>query len=267
MIKPVCKNFKRGASLAVALIIFLVCALAGSLALATASANAGRYAGGKRDGQSYYTVTSAALLLADIFDGMEYGLDNVVFFETQPAEDGQDYACGLNIFKRGTLPQDGITDLSECGRTFGIPHAADESPRLYAAREDMAASSMAELIGLRCDSLAPRLSIPQEWYERMGGNPYEGSPTPDAVVQNFTVGAEGLEEVTVSLQMEGSYNLTFLLAAGGGEPYAVKMYWEATVEEDVQTSRGGQTGETVTRTKSLKVKWEKKNITMSRTEI
>jgi hypothetical protein len=59
---------QRGASITFALLLFLVCAVVGSVVLAAGSAAAGRMAGLPRSDQRYYSVTSAARLFEDLFE-------------------------------------------------------------------------------------------------------------------------------------------------------------------------------------------------------
>lgn len=56
---------QEGASLLFAILVFLVCALAGAAALTTAAANAGRYSHIRQDHQDYLTVASALRLVRD----------------------------------------------------------------------------------------------------------------------------------------------------------------------------------------------------------
>ena len=58
---------QRGASITFALLLFLVCAVVGSVVLAAGSAAAGRMAGLPRSDQRYYSVSSAARLFEDKF--------------------------------------------------------------------------------------------------------------------------------------------------------------------------------------------------------
>lgn len=60
---------RKGASISYALLLFLVCAAAGSVVLAAAAAAAGRLSGLAEADQRYYSVTSAAELLKEKYDG------------------------------------------------------------------------------------------------------------------------------------------------------------------------------------------------------
>lgn len=65
-------NSKRGVTLLLALLLFLVCALVGSVVLAAAYTSAGRYARSKDAQQSYLTVMSAARLVEQCVADMSY---------------------------------------------------------------------------------------------------------------------------------------------------------------------------------------------------
>ena len=60
-----------GASIVLALLLFLVCALAGAAAVTAASANVGRYTYQQDGQQAYLAVSSAARLIRDQLDGLE----------------------------------------------------------------------------------------------------------------------------------------------------------------------------------------------------
>lgn len=55
--------FRRGASVLIALLVFLLAALSGTIALVMATSNAGRYTHAKEDQQAYLAVASAAKLI------------------------------------------------------------------------------------------------------------------------------------------------------------------------------------------------------------
>ena len=60
---------QRGASLTFALLIFLVCAVVGSVVLAAGTASSGRMSQIAEMDQRYYSVNSAARLLTELIDG------------------------------------------------------------------------------------------------------------------------------------------------------------------------------------------------------
>ena len=62
---------ERGASISYALLLFLVCAVVGSVVLVAATSASGRLSGLAETDQRYYSVTSAAELIRDLYDGAE----------------------------------------------------------------------------------------------------------------------------------------------------------------------------------------------------
>jgi hypothetical protein len=71
--KPISKKLrsKRGASITFALLLFLVCAVIGSVVLAAGTAASGRLSKLTEMDSRYYSVNSAAELLAETLDGQE----------------------------------------------------------------------------------------------------------------------------------------------------------------------------------------------------
>lgn len=67
-----------GASIFIALFLLLMCALAGSVILAAASASSGRLVNLKKNEQSYYNVVSAAKLLKEEIEGEKYSRYQVI---------------------------------------------------------------------------------------------------------------------------------------------------------------------------------------------
>ena len=68
-----CKKIsgKRGATMLIALLVFLIATLSGTIALTMAASNAGRYTHEKEDQQAYLSVVSAAELILDRLTGLE----------------------------------------------------------------------------------------------------------------------------------------------------------------------------------------------------
>lgn len=64
---------KSGATILIALMFFLLCAMAGSIILAAGTASAGSQAGVKEQEQAYYTVTSAAQLIKGQIENQQFG--------------------------------------------------------------------------------------------------------------------------------------------------------------------------------------------------
>ncbi|NCB32305.1 MAG: hypothetical protein EOM64_00235 [Erysipelotrichia bacterium] len=79
-------NQSQGASLMLALLVFLICAMCGSVVLAAGTAAAGRIAGLKESDQSLYTLTSAAGAIGDELRTARYTYDsdNAALTEVTP---------------------------------------------------------------------------------------------------------------------------------------------------------------------------------------
>ncbi len=73
---------QTGASIAYALVLFLVCAVVSGIVLTAGTAASGRISGSVDHDQRYYSVTSAAKLLIDLLDG--------VTVEIQTEQEGSD---------------------------------------------------------------------------------------------------------------------------------------------------------------------------------
>ena len=83
----------RGASLTMALLLFLVCAVVGSVVLAAGTAAAGRISERAQSDQRYFAVTSAAELLAKELDGKSV---TIVREETTTTTKVKTYTVGWN---------------------------------------------------------------------------------------------------------------------------------------------------------------------------
>ena len=83
----------RGASLTMALLLFLVCAVVGSVVLAAGTAAAGRISERAQSDQRYFAVTSAAELLARELDGKSV---TIVREETTTTTKVKTYTVGWN---------------------------------------------------------------------------------------------------------------------------------------------------------------------------
>lgn len=89
-----------GASIFIALIFLLICALVGSVVLTAASASSGRLVDLKKNEQSYYTVLSAAKLLKNEIEGENYSRAQVI------SKNNEVMADEYNV-----LPKKGVKDF------------------------------------------------------------------------------------------------------------------------------------------------------------
>ena len=76
----------EGASLMVALLFFVMCATVGSIILAAATASSGRLANLRKEDQSYYAITSAADLFAEMMEGKTVVIQMKKTVDSSPEE-------------------------------------------------------------------------------------------------------------------------------------------------------------------------------------
>ena len=102
MKKTVVEKLKSesGASLALALLFFLICAVIGSVVLSAATASSGRLSNIADNDQRYYSVTSAAVLVKDLIEDNEFSVLD-------------DYSeAVLNDESAGSTPQTYVLEVS-----------------------------------------------------------------------------------------------------------------------------------------------------------
>lgn len=233
MVQKAKHNFKRGASIAIALLIFLLCALAGASALMMAASNAGRYS--HKSEQNYYTVSSAALMIVDMLDDLKFTSQKVLY----NYERTWDYANGKH-------------DESD-SYTLYIPGAKKfdkDSKEIMSGASTLRGSGLklCEKIQEHCEALVPYLNVPNEWYESVKGK--DGQPKrPESIEAfkpyTFTISVpddSAFQTVACTLEMGSDYNLLFsfqvqetLQADGVGDKlemgeYAITLYWQAEVD-------------------------------------
>lgn len=250
-------NCKRGASLVIALIIFLLCALAGASALAMAATNAGRYS--HKNEQEYYPVSSAALLFVDMMDGLKYTSSPVDF----------------NYIHSWEYTSEGGHTTSDA-YTLSITDSA--KPAKLNGDKLSGMTNLKEMITKQCDALVPYLNVPDEWYQRVKETP--GAPTrpdaPSSIEYNFTVQLQNdtHDAVHGKLIMNANYDIILLFDYGDSGAYSISVYWEAVVNENKTASepkfdytadhkKGSQTQNNRLQ---IVVTWDKANVTISRGE-
>ena len=103
----------RGASISYALLLFLVCSAVGAVVLVAATSAAGRLSGLAEADQRYYSVTSAAELLKEVFDGREETAVRMetsgvsTFYDFNGQESGREELPGTVSLTIGGKPADG----------------------------------------------------------------------------------------------------------------------------------------------------------------
>ena len=106
----VCKKFscRRGASVLIALLVFFLAALSGTIALTMSASNAGRYTHETDDQQSYLSVASAAKLILSKLEKYE------IYLSTENSEDPTKSPTATNVTmtlrQRDTHSEVGVTN-------------------------------------------------------------------------------------------------------------------------------------------------------------
>lgn len=292
------RNWRRGASLALALLIFMLSALAGITALTMSMANVGRYSHAADDQQPYYTVSSAALLVVDLLDGTIYTSPEVEYRgirEWQHQTDGavsghpQSERYTLNLFaddsqgwawadKRGTIER-AYLDAEQ------KEHTTSDHP--------LGTTGILTKLIDHCDSLVPYLIVPQEWYSTLRFRDRDGKEQDPAIKVSdfrpetgldytFTVEAAGYGDITGRLVMDADFNILLSFARRedvassdkANSFYSINVYWTATTtvktdseQADFTYTGDGETGsQTSLQKKQVTVRWDKKNVQISRGE-
>lgn len=281
------RGAQRGASMVIALILFLLCTVAGVTALTMAATNAGRYSHAQEDRQAYYSVSSAALLMADMLDGLEYRSADVEYdyvstrtYDAATNSRGQTDTYSLNLLRPDGAGGFDLIPEKERAGTATLPAAEDETEGETAEREGLQASKLVAGIRAQCDAVVPYLSVPQAWYR--AADPSDKTHAADFMPAErryaFTVSSAegGIGKVNGTLIMGANYDLimTFSFAAEGGAAYAVSAYWKADVREIDEESTpvfsytdGGDVSVTTRQKRTVCVTWDKKNVTVSRGEV
>lgn len=251
------RNTRRGASVVLALVIFLMCALGGASVLVMASANAGRYS--HTDEQDYYSVSSAALLVVDMLDGLTYTSATIQYdyMRTWESAGGtnRDYTDKYTL----TLPETGSS-------VSGAPASALNGIKLL------------EKIKAQCDGLVPCLDVPEEWYATVAEVSRPALPARLSYTFSLNVTGDGrFGAVSCELVMNDNYDIILTFKGADGQ-YALTAYWpaERTAEKkskDPQygyldpTDKSYQTGShKIENTLNVTVQWNKAKVTISRGE-
>lgn len=210
----------RGASITYALLLFLVCAVIGSVVLAAGTAAAGRVSQlAKADGR-YYAVTSAAKLFRDELDGQSYTVERKMT-KTTPyhTEYMGTNGEGLSPGDTSGTPIE-VLDASETAYGFSITDVSGDTPvTVDAANSSLLSDASLELV---FGTSAPNPSeVAGAWERGFGG----ASWTRELTVY---VGDDKKAPVGVTVELESSatgasMSFTFKDQEKGNEHYSVSF--------------------------------------------
>lgn len=229
---------RRGASITFALLLFLVCAVIGSVVLIAGTAAAGRVAGLAKSDQRYYSVTSAARLFEEKFDETNITIERTHTYSKIASTPITVYATtgavsyGETQIKDPIPPDDDYTDvLSNSGMTTAE---------------------------VNLDSSAVR---PRDMLEYFARRLVYGDGTPGATSwekdfpaitapekKNFVLsGVDGLSvDVKATLNTNGALTLLFTNTNDGDGkymPFTLEMVMSADIDNSTsQTENAGEPG-------------------------
>lgn len=252
---------QSGASLPLALFLFMVCTLLASVVLAAGSVAIGQHASQMKAEQGYYSVSSAAKLVSDALDGK--GAEISVSKTTTVTDTIVHGREGEAVTKTTTSTP----------ATYTITLNGRES---YASDQTILETALLDSLGVN-DGLADAESLWEDDFEFSGTTP---SPTRMTVEHSITQVPEGyragtLENallVDVMERPDGAGNIVFTFSSpeGTDDPYSLDLTMEADclLDESVSETapvitQNGQTRtevRTVTQTKTLHASWKTVNI-------
>lgn len=218
-------NSRRGASILFAILIFMMCILAGTAALTAASANSGRYAHMKADQQRYLSVASAAQLLTEEFTQNRFTANLKV---TETRND-------IMVTSREVTKDDSAPD---CGT------------KLEGDLGDLLKEYFSKLCWADAGVKDPT-SGTNETYKR-----------PDPFRTKLTLKADGMDDVTAVLEVNG-YDVTIVLYAGTEDSYRTQIRLTAMKTENVTNmNKKFNTDNSVTTTwvSEVTVRWPEENV-------
>ena len=265
---------RQGVTILFALLVFLLCILAGTAALTAAASNAGRYTHLESDQQKYLSISSAAdLLRGELSDqGFKAEIKYVETYEwwyepveeTESSEGSDPPDESESAEEEETveyiLQEKTSYELTEPVYEYEVNDAWEKSEEV---------SSMFKT--LMDDYLKSKFFnevVPEEWYTNAKEHSKTGSSLPDKpdAVSNLSRklsvnGTDGLENklspVTADLKVqEGGYALTLEMGAvdpessggsgGGGSGDAAKLLYAASMQIPAATEKSSETDVVVT---------------------
>lgn len=204
---------ERGASMSVALLLFLVCAVVASIIIAAGSTAAGRISNLAKSDQLYYSLTSAAQLVRDELDNegagqpvtveVAYEHDEGSTEEFDPSSDSLD----VTLFLDGSKESGNLSVIEQA--TLCLLLGSGWSLADGSLVGDSAAS----------DALGNR-------WKSSGGAPetfWLNSPSANTVIATMTLSGAGINTVTVTVSLEESGNLSFLFTDASDTSSALKL--------------------------------------------
>ena len=253
----------NGASITFALLLFLVCAVVGSVVLVSGTSAAGRLSKIAEYDQRYYAVTSTAQLLAD-------KLDNYTVTVVQKSEETIEKTAVYTYDSEGVVTSRVMTETSNT--TKYESKIKDDKTNIY---DDVSLSFEQSLLG---DAAVYLIFDPDETYNFASQAAYESNyPALSAdkqITLNIThaapsgISADALAvDAVMTIHPGGDINIKLSNASGSAnEKYELTMSLKPDIKRDFSNdstvTRPDDDSETTvnTSTKTTVIKWTVKDI-------
>ena len=245
---------RNGATITYALLLFLVCAVIGSVVLTAGTAAAGRLSSSVEMDRRYFSVTSAANLLTETF------CDHPVTIVRSREETVVEQTCNEEI-----------TTVNEAGETVTtlVPRTTKSDPVIVMDRSTkldgaaLPAEEDSRFLTARALHLMYGETIPSPTAScRESGEDYalqKGNADSGTLTLAFSPATEGLTDVAVTYEMQADGTLRFTIT---GEEYRLRLtlapdiHEEETDKKQTTQSEDGSTATTVrTLTKTAEIRW------------
>ncbi len=187
---------EKGASILLALMLFLVCFMVASVILSSATANADKLHQREDNQREYLSVSSAATLLRDVLGGIEYtGWENnkVFYYQDESA---------INLGTQEDIPE----------KCEAMVYTEEKEARMRAELER---------------AIYQAFSSHTKWYTKV--------PVADVLTKEFVISGEGMEEIKVVLSLDTkTYYVTCELTQNdsSGTNNAMTVLFKAAVHKD-----------------------------------
>ena len=226
-----------GASLTMALLVFLVCAVAGSIVLTAATSAAGRISELPEMDRRYYSVSSAARLLAEELDGT-----TVTIVRTETSRENKTTTYTYN--EDGTPDGDPVVTTDSLDPTYDTTVNNEPAETTNAGGADVL--DLNKYSFLTGETL--RLLFGPDLTCNTGGAmalSAAGSSSTDS--GKFALEHDGTYENADGLKVAGTYELKggallLKVSNGGDNPYELTVTLTATVYEPPASSSGAVEG-------------------------
>ncbi len=242
---------QRGASITFALLIFLVCAVIGSVVLGAGTAAAGRISGLAKSDQRYYSVTSAARLIEEKYDGIEFVIDRYYTYdETVNKGAATSTISNQKYTNKATIMRPGAASAETKTLPFSNPSTEQDLFTYFALKYVYGENSPEGADGWNSN---PGLSNKIEKEMIISVSDSDSGSSSSTGIDTLKV------KVTATLKKNGSIQLDFVNADSdtNSKPFTLRMKLSA----DIQNSESEISESEAPNATSVKTSWNKTKAT------